>query len=277
MEFISQYQYPLIGLGILVIMGLVGYLVDQKETGKIAESKKLRKAKLEEKKKLKEQQKAEKMNAKANGKNVNVEENIAVVSEPETVEMLIEEQHNEDDKNSDVLIMEEPTSVGEQYSNESENSDTFIIEEPVATENTIAIEENISSESLEAINDFAEPQVQIEERNDQTITETGEDLSVPFAFASSNEMNETVEQDALKSESSMAFNTLLEEVQAEEASMNSIDENQFLQPVNVVSPTNQNVGSVMEEDDALKAFMNPTVSNSGNDEMTTDNLDAWKL
>lgn len=277
MEFISQYQYPLIGLGILVIMGLVGYLVDQKETGKIAESKKLRKAKLEEKKKLKEQQKAEKMNAKANGKNVNVEENIAVVSEPETVEMVIEEQHNEDDKNSDVLIMEEPTSVGEQYSNESENSDTFIIEEPVATENTIAIEENISSESLEAINDFAEPQVQIEERNDQTITETGEDLSVPFAFASSNEMNETVEQDALKSESSMAFNTLLEEVQAEEASMNSIDENQFLQPVNVVSPTNQNVGSVMEEDDALKAFMNPTVSNSGNDEMTTDNLDAWKL
>lgn len=277
MEFISQYQYPLIGLGILVIMGLVGYLVDQKETGKIAESKKLRKAKLEEKKKLKEQQKAEKMNAKANGKNVNVEENIAVASEPETVEMVIEEQHNEDDKNSDVLIMEEPTSVGEQYSNESENSDTFIIEEPVATENTIAIEENISSESLEAINDFAEPQVQIEERNDQTITETGEDLSVPFAFASSNEMNETVEQDALKSESSVAFNTLLEEVQAEEASMNSIDENQFLQPVNVVSPTNQNVGSVMEEDEALKAFMNPTVSNSGNDEMTTDNLDAWKL
>lgn len=277
MEFISQYQYPLIGLGILVIMGLVGYLVDQKETGKIAESKKLRKAKLEEKKKLKEQQKAEKMNAKANGKNVNVEENIAVVSEPETVEMVIEEQYNEDDKNSDALIMEEPTSVEEQYSNESENSDTFIIEEPVAAEDTIAIEENISSESLEAINDFAEPQVQIEERNDQTITETGEDLSVPFAFASSNEMNETVEQDALKSESSMAFNTLLEEVQAEEASMNSIDENQFLQPVNVVSPTNQNVGSVMEEDEALKAFMNPTVSNSGNDEMTTDNLDAWKL
>lgn len=277
MEFISQYQYPLIGLGILVIMGLVGYLVDQKETGKIAESKKLRKAKLEEKKKLKEQQKAEKMNAKANGKNVNVAENIAVVSEPETVEMVIEEQHNEDDKNSDVLIMEGPTSVEEQYSNESENSDTFIIEEPVAAEDTIAIEENISSESLEAINDFTEPQVQIEERNDQTITETGEDLSVPFAFASSNEMNETVEQDALKSESSMAFNTLLEEVQAEEASMNSIDENQFLQPVNVVSPTNQNVGSVMEEDEALKAFMNPTTSNSGNDEMTTDNLDAWKL
>ena len=61
MEFISQYQYPLIGIGILIIMGLVGYLADQKENGKIAEYKKERKAKLEEKKKLKEQQKAEKM------------------------------------------------------------------------------------------------------------------------------------------------------------------------------------------------------------------------
>lgn len=270
MEFISQYQYPLIGLGILVIMGLVGYLADQKETGKIAESKKLRQARLEEKKKLKEQQKAEKkklqeekMKAKENEKTakeeVKKEEAVAVVSNLDAVE--------------------EPTkeSSEEQTTEENTNSDVFIIEEPTPAEDTVLIEEEVSNENPETVNVIFEPAVQVEENVEPVITETGEDLSVPFAFASSSAPEEKVEQNVLKSESSMAFNSLLEEVQAEEASMNSSDEDQFLQSINMVSTNNSNVSSSQEEDDALKVFMQPAASNNEKNDMTSDNLDAWKL
>lgn len=281
MEFISQYQYPLIGLGILVIMGLVGYLADQKETGKIAESKKLRQARLEEKKKLKEQQKAEKkklqeekmaekakqkeekMKAKENEKTakeeVKKEEAVAVVSNSDTVE--------------------EPTkeSSEEQTTEENTNSDVFIIEEPTPAEDTVLIEEEVSNENPETENVIFEPAVQVEEKVEPVITETGEDLSVPFAFASSSAPEEKVEQDVLKSESSMAFNSLLEEVQAEEASMNSSDEDQFLQSINMVSANNSDASSSQEEDEALKVFMRPAASNNEKNDMTSDNLDAWKL
>lgn len=281
MEFISQYQYPLIGLGILVIMGLVGYLADQKETGKIAESKKLRQAKLEEKKKLKEQQKAEKkklqeekmaekakqkeekMKAKENEKTakeeVKKEETVAVVS------------------NSDAVEESTKESSEEQTTEENTNSDVFIIEEPTPAEDTVLIEEEVSNENPETENVIFEPAVQVEENVEPVITETGEDLSVPFAFASSSAPEEKVEQDVLKSESSMAFNSLLEEVQAEEASMNSSDEDQFLQSINMVSTNNSNVSSSQEEDEALKVFMRPAASNNEKNDMTSDSLDAWKL
>ena len=99
---------------------------------------------------------------------------------------------------------------------ENTNSDVFIIEEPTPAEDTILIEEEVSNENSETENVIFEPAVQVEEKAEPVITETGEDLSVPFVFASSSAPEEKVEPDVLKSESSMAFNSLLEEVQAEE-------------------------------------------------------------
>lgn len=280
-EFISQYQYPLIGLGILVIMGLVGYLADQKETGKIAESKKLRQARLEEKKKLKEQQKAEKKKlqeekmaekAKQKEEKMKAKENEKTAKEEVKKEEAVAVVSNLD-------AVEEPTkeSSEEQTTEENTNSDVFIIEEPTPAEDTVLIEEAVSNENPETVNVIFEPAVQVEENVEPVITETGEDLSVPFAFASSSAPEEKVEQDVLKSESSMAFNSLLEEVQAEEASMNSSDEDQFLQSINMVSTNNSNVSSSQEEDEALKVFMQPAASNNEKNDMTSDNLDAWKL
>lgn len=285
MEIISQYQYPLIGLGILVIMGLIGYMADQKETGKIAESKKLRKAKLEEKKKLKEQQKAEKMKLqeekraekakqkeeKAQAKEKAEKNEAKKVEEPvivpvedkaESIEMSAE--------NTDELVEEETTEV-------EENADVFIIEEPTPTIAENLVEEDIQNEVQQTEPVVFEPAIQTEEVNDSVITESGEDLSVPFAFSTDKVAEEVPQQDVLKSESSVAFSSLLEEVQAEEASLNSSDEDDFLKSINMVNSNNSVSGMAAEEDDALKVFMQPNVSNNEKDDMTSDNLDAWKL
>lgn len=315
-EFISQYQYPLIGLGILIIMGLVGYLADQKESGKIAEYKKERKSKLEEKKKIKEQQKAEKMKLqeekkaeklklqeekkklkeqkaqeKAESKATKEENQVAVVPGEVSSEELVETSKNSeiiDDSmsNMEIIDSQEEVQTEESYmeaaavpamdiaieeaASESTPTDVFVIEEQNASEDSIVMSSDNMTVEPESVS--FEPTVQNEQPVDSFITESGEDLSVPFAFGDDNIVEETQTVDTLKSESSVAFNSLLEEVQAEEASLSSSYEEQFLQSMNTTTATPST-----EEDDALKVFMQPAVSNNQSNDMTSDNLDEWKL
>jgi hypothetical protein len=279
MEFISQYQYPLIGIGILIIMGLVGYLADQKENGKIAEYKKERKAKLEEKKKLKEQQKAEKMKLQEAKKN----EKLRLQEEKKNEKLRLQEEKKKQKEQQAAEKMEapapkeevmvaaaleqnEPEQELEIVENTDENSseDLFVIEEPIVEETPQ--EEVMYQEETVSF----EPAVPVESTPESFITESGEDLSVPFAF--NNTASVTTEDNSLKSESSLDFNALLEEVQAEEASLETSEEDEFLKSMNnVPKPVNT------EDDDALKVFMQPTVSSVKQDDMTSDNLDEWKL
>lgn len=302
-EFISQYQYPLIGLGILIIMGLVGYLADQKESGKIAEYKKERKNRLEEKKKIKEQQKAEKMKLqeekkklkeqkaqeKAESKTAKEENQVAVVPGVVSSEEVVETSKNSeviDDTMSNMGTQEEAQTensymetetepameiANEEAASESTLADVFVIEEPNVLEGSI----DMSTDSMTAEPETVsfEPATQNEQSVGSYITESGEDLSVPFTFGNDNVVEENQTVDTLKSESSVAFNSLLEEVQAEESSLLSSDEDQFLQSMNTTTAT----PSLVEEDDALKVFMQPTVSNNQSNDMTSDSLDEWKL
>ena len=268
MEFISQYQYPLIGIGILIIMGLVGYLADQKENGKIAEYKKERKAKLEEKKKLKEQQKAEKMKLQEEKKNekLRLQEEKKKQKEQQAAEKKEAPAPKEEVMVAAALEQNEPEQELEIVENTDENSseDLFVIEEPAVEETPE--EEVIHQEETVSF----EPAVPVESTPESFITESGEDLSVPFAF--NNTASVTTEDNSLKSESSLDFNALLEEVQAEEASLETSEEDEFLKSMNnVPKPVNT------EDDDALKVFMQPTVSSVKKDDMTSDNLDEWKL
>ena len=267
MEFISQYQYPLIGIGILIIMGLVGYLADQKENGKIAEYKKERKAKLEEKKKLKEQQKAEKMKLQEEKKNekLRLQEEKKKQKEQQAAEKKEAQAPKEEVMVAAALEQNEPEQELEIVENTDENSseDLFVIEEPIVEETP---EEVIYQEETVSF----EPAVPVESNSESFITESGEDLSVPFVF--NNTASVTTEDNSLKSESSLDFNALLEEVQAEEASLETSEDDEFLKSMNnVPRPVNT------EDDDALKVFMQPTVSSVKKDDMTSDNLDEWKL
>ena len=288
MEFISQYQYPLIGIGILIIMGLVGYLADQKENGKIAEYKKERKAKLEEKKKLKEQQKAEKMKLQEEKKNekLRLQEEKKKQKEQQAAEKKEAQAPKEEVMVAAALEQNEPEQELEIVENTDENSseDLFVIEEPIVEETpqeevihqeeTVSFEPAVEETPEEVIYQEEtvsfEPAVPVESNSESFITESGEDLSVPFAF--NNTASVTTEDNSLKSESSLDFNALLEEVQAEEASLETSEEDEFLKSMNnVPKPVNT------EDDDALKVFMQPTVSSVKKDDMTSDNLDEWKL
>lgn len=270
MDFISQYQYPLIGVGILIIMGLIGYMADQKESGKIAEAKKIRKQKAAERQKIKEQQKIE----KAKMKEAKLAEK-AKMKEAKLAEKakMKEQRAQEKEKKAEVSPVAPVATIPEEslmdIQAKLEDSTIAIMEDTYEPQNEVA---QVSEDEIKIEDDYV-PIVENNYAQAESYTAPVEDVHVQFDYTDDNEDIEHLEVDTMKSESSVAFNSLLEEVQAEEASINDYEENPFLRPISNVTEQNQ----MLEEDEALRVFMRPTISNNESNDMTSDNLDEWKL